>query len=41
MTGVLAIGAIRALASQGLDIGLLPNRLNREMTRSRNGGFIT
>ena len=41
MTGVLAIGAIRALASQGLDPGLLLTRLNREMVGSQNSGFIT
>ena len=41
MTGVLAIGAVRALASQGLRPGLLLTRLNREMTRTQNGGFIT
>ena len=41
MTGVLAIGAVRALASQGLPPGVLLSRLNREMTGSHNGGFIT
>ena len=41
MTGVLAIGAARALASQELHPGLLLTRLNREMTGSQNGGFIT
>jgi len=41
MTGVLAIGAIRALASQGFDPGWLLTRLNREIARSQNGGFIT
>jgi hypothetical protein len=41
MTGVLAIGAVRALASQGFDPGWLLTRLNREIARSQNGGFIT
>jgi sigma-B regulation protein RsbU (phosphoserine phosphatase) len=41
MTGVLAIGAVRALASERLDPGLLLTRLNREMARSQNEGFIT
>ncbi len=41
MTGVLAIGAVRALASQELHPGLLLTRLNREMTGSQNSGFIT
>jgi len=41
MTGVLAIGAVRALASQELLPGLLLTRLNQEMTGSQNGGFIT
>jgi len=41
MTGMLAIGAIRALASQGFDPGWLLTRLNREIARSQNGGFIT
>jgi hypothetical protein len=41
MTGVLAIGAMRALASQGFDPGWLLTRLNREIARSQNGGFIT
>ena len=41
MSGVLAIGAIRALASQELSPGCLLGRLNQEMTGSQNGGFIT
>ena len=41
MTGVLAIGAVRALASQQELPGLLLARLNREVAASRNGGFIT
>jgi hypothetical protein len=41
MTGVLAIGAVRALASQGFDPWWLLTRLNREIARSQNGGFIT
>jgi len=41
MTGALAIGAARTLASEQLRPGLLLTRLNREMTGSQNGGFIT
>ena len=41
MTGVLAIGALRALAAEHLSPGALLMRLNREMTGSQNGGFIT
>lgn len=41
MTGVLAIGAARTLASQELRPGQLLARLNREMVRSQSGGFIT
>jgi hypothetical protein len=41
MTGALAIGAIRTLASQGFDPGWLLTRLNWEIARSQNGGFIT
>jgi hypothetical protein len=41
MTGVLAIGAVRALASHRFDPGWLLTRLNREIARSQNGGFIT
>ncbi len=41
MTGVLAIGAARTLASEGLEPGKLLARLNNEMAGSQNGGFIT
>ena len=41
MAGVLAIGAVRALASQQSPPGVLLTRLNREISASRNGGFIT
>ncbi len=41
MTGVLAIGAVRALASQKTGPGALLARLNREISVSQDGGFIT
>lgn len=41
MKGVLAIGALRALAAEYLNPGALLTRLNREMAGSQNGGFIT
>jgi hypothetical protein len=41
MTGVLAIGALRALASELALPGILLARLNREVAASQNGGFIT
>ena len=41
MTGVLAIGALRALAAEHMSPGTLLTRLNREMAGSQNGGFIT
>jgi sigma-B regulation protein RsbU (phosphoserine phosphatase) len=41
MTGVLAIGAARTLASENLAPGPLLTRLNHEMTGSQNGGFVT
>jgi stage II sporulation SpoE-like protein len=41
MTGTLAIGALRALGGEGLQPGLLLARLNREMVRAQDGGFIT
>jgi phosphoserine phosphatase RsbU/P len=41
MTGVLAIGAARTLASEQLSPGKLLARLNDEMTGSQDGGFIT
>ena len=41
MTGALAIGALRALSSEDLAPGVLMARLNREIMRAEDGGFIT
>jgi len=41
MTGTLAIGAVRALAAQGLGPGELLTRLNRQLAQEPDGGFIT
>ena len=41
MTGTLAIGALRTLASEDLGPGGLLTRLNREMVRGEDGGFVT
>lgn len=41
MKGALAIGAARTLASEELNPGLLLTRLNRELVRAQDGGFIT
>ncbi|HVT97648.1 MAG TPA: PP2C family protein-serine/threonine phosphatase [Acidobacteriaceae bacterium] len=41
MTGTLAIGALRSLADEDLGPAVLLNRLNREMLRAQDGGFIT
>jgi hypothetical protein len=41
MTGALAIGALRTLASEGLRPGLLLCRLNRQLAQSGDGGFVT
>jgi hypothetical protein len=41
MNGMLAIGALRALAAEQLSPGPLLERLNEEMTGSQDGGFIT
>jgi serine phosphatase RsbU (regulator of sigma subunit) len=41
MTGTLAIGAIRALAADGLGPGELLTRLNRQLAQEPDGGFIT
>ena len=41
MTGVLAIGALRTLAFEGLGPAGILMRLNSELTRSSNGGFVT
>src|SRR5579859_3162695 len=41
MTCTLAIGALRTLASEGLDPAELLRRLNHEIMRTRDSGFIT
>jgi hypothetical protein len=41
MTGTLAIGALRTLSSENLRPGELLERLNREMVRGQDGGFVT
>jgi hypothetical protein len=41
MTGTLAIGALRTLSGEGLGPAELLARLNREMLRAQDGGFIT
>jgi serine phosphatase RsbU (regulator of sigma subunit) len=41
MTGALAIGALRALAANGLGPAAVLKRLNEEMVRAQNGGFVT
>jgi phosphoserine phosphatase RsbU/P len=41
MTATLALGALRALASEALPPAALLTRLNRELARSSDGGFIT
>lgn len=41
MTGVLAIGVARTLASEELHPGQFLARLNTEIARSQSGGFIT
>jgi hypothetical protein len=41
MTGTLAIGALRALGAEGMGPAALLARLNEEMLRSQDGGFIT
>ena len=41
MTGVLAIGALRTLAFEGLGPGAILMRLNSELVRASNGGFVT
>jgi Stage II sporulation protein E (SpoIIE) len=41
MTGTLAIGALRSLASEIRNPGPLLSRLNREIFRDQDGGFIT
>jgi serine phosphatase RsbU (regulator of sigma subunit) len=41
MTGVLAIGALRTLATEGLGPATILMRLNSQMAHAGNGGFIT
>ena len=41
MTGALAVGALRALASENLEPAALLARLNREMVKTQQEGFIT
>jgi serine phosphatase RsbU (regulator of sigma subunit) len=41
MTGALAIGALRTLAFEGLDSAAILMRLNAELVRAKNGGFVT
>jgi hypothetical protein len=41
MTGVLAIGALRTLAFEGLDPAAILMRLNAELLRAANDGFVT
>jgi phosphoserine phosphatase RsbU/P len=41
MTGTLALGALRALAAEGLGPAIVLTRLNRQQTETQDGGFIT
>ncbi len=41
MTGTLALGALRALAGEGLGPAVVLTRLNRQQTETQDGGFIT
>ena len=41
MTGTLALGALRALAAEGLGPGAVLTRLNRQQAETQDGGFIT
>lgn len=41
MTGALAIGALRTLAAEHLPPGEVLTRLNAELVRAENGGFVT
>jgi phosphoserine phosphatase RsbU/P len=41
MKGTLLLGALRALASEGLSPAVLLTRLNRDLFQSHDGGFIT
>ena len=41
MTGTLALGALRALAAEGLGPAAVLARLNRQQAETQDGGFIT
>lgn len=41
MTGTLVLGALRALAAEGLGPSALLTRLNRQIVETNDGGFIT
>ena len=41
MTGTLAMGALRALATEGLGPGALLGRLNRQLVETSDEGFVT
>ena len=41
MTGTLALGALHSLAAQGLGPGVLLTRLNRQIAKTQDSGFIT
>jgi hypothetical protein len=41
MTGTLAMGALRALAGEGLGPGAVLTRLNRQLTETGQEGFVT
>jgi hypothetical protein len=41
MTGTLAVGVVRTLASEGLEPAALLTRMNREMAAAQKDGFIT
>jgi phosphoserine phosphatase RsbU/P len=41
MTGTLAMGALRALATEGLGPGALLTRLNRQLIETSDEGFVT
>ncbi|HEY2470830.1 MAG TPA: SpoIIE family protein phosphatase [Terracidiphilus sp.] len=41
MTGTLALGALRALAAEGLGPAAVLMRLNQQLTGTQNGGFVT
>jgi sigma-B regulation protein RsbU (phosphoserine phosphatase) len=41
MTGALAIGALRALAAEGLGPAMILSKLNRQLASASDGGFVT